>query len=384
MSEPMTEQEIEAARKLCSLAHPADPHMSCADCCDAAVTRRDLAALVPDLLAQLKLATSTSDGYREAHMAYQRWAAVHAPSATGDEAKREVIDARLRDASPATDVTDWAVMYRQVAGERDRLAAKLISSRRLSDGTEPAVGQRVVTVREVATKWGLAHAHDDLVHEITSLLGGHTHLVECGAKQVGVGMLKLAPAGADVTCRSCRGWREQMARMRADAEVYRAEQIGEVHRFKADLEAALREVERLRPFEREIVGARDEIAALELTTISLEEMCALVERSDPPEEPTHPVTLTLDHACDCCGAILRVGEDVAHFDGEGPEDVAIMHWGPCPEPDRWRIEYRLDSAPFGEGPVDAFEAFRRAMHYRGLCGVTNIRLVRVRKEPARG
>jgi hypothetical protein len=49
------------------------------------------------LLASLERANKTSDGYRDAHMAYQRWAAVHAPDAVGDDAKREAIDARLAE-----------------------------------------------------------------------------------------------------------------------------------------------------------------------------------------------------------------------------------------------------------------------------------------------
>jgi hypothetical protein len=53
-------------------------------------------AVCEQLLAALKLATLTSAGHRDAHMAYQRWAAVHAPDAVGDEAKRAVIDGLIR------------------------------------------------------------------------------------------------------------------------------------------------------------------------------------------------------------------------------------------------------------------------------------------------
>lgn len=90
----------------------------------------------------------------------------------------------------------------------------------LFDLVEPQVGQRVVTVRETAERWHMPHAHDGLVHEITSLLGGHSHLVECGPQQIGVKMLRLAPAGSEVTCPHCRGWRSQMAKMRADSDAY--------------------------------------------------------------------------------------------------------------------------------------------------------------------
>lgn len=159
------------------------------------------------------------------------------------------------------DNLDWAGMYRQVAEERDRLAKALITRQRLADGTEPQVGQRVVTVAEVAAEWHMPHAHNEHVHEITSLLGGDTHLVECGPTQISVRMLRLAPEGAEVTCPNCRGWREQMARRRADAEVYRREQIGEIHRIKAELECSMVDRERLRRLIVEScaqVGVRDD------------------------------------------------------------------------------------------------------------------------------
>lgn len=121
--------------------------------------------------------------------------------------------------SGVDDNLDWAGMYRQVANERDRLAGELMKRRRLSDGTEPAVGQHVMIVHDIAVRMGLGHSNDGLVHEITSLLSGDTHLVECGPTQYGVGMLRLA--NNDVTCRACLGWREQMNKMKADAEAYR-------------------------------------------------------------------------------------------------------------------------------------------------------------------
>lgn len=130
-----------------------------------------------------------------------------------------------RDEAQVDDRLDWAGMYRQVAEERDRLAQALLSRQRMSDGVEPVVGQRVVTVREVAERWHLGHAHDDRVHEITSLLGGYSHLVECGPQQIGSSMLRLAPEGSEVTCPNCLDWRDQMARMKIDAEVFRRTQF---------------------------------------------------------------------------------------------------------------------------------------------------------------
>lgn len=127
----------------------------------------------------------------------------------------------------------------------DRLRAELgsrwLERRVLSDGAVPAVGQRVVTVRDVAEKWGLAHGHDDLVHEITSLLGGDCHLVECGPRQIGMAMLRLAPAGSDVTCPHCRGWHDQREKWAIDAKVYREAQfkVRDLTQRIADLEKEL-------------------------------------------------------------------------------------------------------------------------------------------------
>lgn len=52
--------------------------------------------LCTQLLAALKTAQETSDGYRDLHAAWQRWGAVHAPDAIGDEAKRAEIVAKLQ------------------------------------------------------------------------------------------------------------------------------------------------------------------------------------------------------------------------------------------------------------------------------------------------
>lgn len=161
----------------------------------------------------------------------------------------------------------WAEVTKQEIGGldftphrfRDLLRSRWFERRTLADGTPPAVGQRVVTVREVAESWGMAHAHDELVHEITSLLSGDTHLVECGARQIGVRMLRLAPPGAEVTCPSCRGWREQMARLSADSQAFRETQfrVAELERHAERLRAALRSI---------IAAARNE------STISIVEL----------------------------------------------------------------------------------------------------------------
>lgn len=116
------------------------------------------------------------------------------------------------------------------------------AGRRLSDGTMPAVGQRVVTVREVAERWGLGHAHDELVHEITRLLGDDGP-VECGPTQFGRGMLRLAAEGSEVTCPHCLGWHEQCEKWRIDAVVFRETQfkVKELEARAAELEEQLSE-----------------------------------------------------------------------------------------------------------------------------------------------
>jgi hypothetical protein len=122
----------------------------------------------------------------------------------------------------------------------------------------------------------------------------------------------------------------------------------------------------------------------------MERLAAAEDDVGLAERPGHPVTLTLDHACDCCGAILPAGADVAHFDGEEPEDTAIMHWGPCPEPDLWFVDYR------SWGPEDECEHTGRhharpyeeahliATRMRALPGVLDVKLVRKREEARRG
>jgi hypothetical protein len=158
-----------------------------------------------------------------------------------DDYTRGLFDARCAYAKAWADATDNEISALDFTPDRLRaeLQSRWLERRSLADGTVPAVGQRVVTVREVAERWGLVHGHDDLVHEITSLLGGDCHLVECGPEQIGVGMLRLAPAGSDVTCGACRGWHAENERRRIDALVFRetqfkvAELTAEVTRLRA-------------------------------------------------------------------------------------------------------------------------------------------------------
>jgi hypothetical protein len=60
--------------------------------CVMSIRKVDEGSLCGELLESLRLASTTSDGYRDAHAAYQRWAARLAPDAIGDEAKRAAIE----------------------------------------------------------------------------------------------------------------------------------------------------------------------------------------------------------------------------------------------------------------------------------------------------
>ena len=66
-----------------------------ANLCVMSIRKVDEASLCGELLESLRLASTTSDGYRDAHAAYQRWAARLAPDAIGDEARREAIEGMI-------------------------------------------------------------------------------------------------------------------------------------------------------------------------------------------------------------------------------------------------------------------------------------------------
>jgi len=161
-----------------------------------------------------------------------------------DEYTRGLLDARRAYAKEWAAATDNEISAIDFTPDRLRaeLQSRWLERRCLADGSVPAVGQRVVTVLEVAERWGLGHGHDDLVHEITSLLGGDCHLVECGPEQIGVGMLRLAPAGSVVTCSACRGWHAENERRRIDAQVFRETQF-KVAELTADRDRHARRAE---------------------------------------------------------------------------------------------------------------------------------------------
>lgn len=153
-----------------------------------------------------------------------------------DDYTRGLLDARRAYAQVWADVTRREVHVVDFTTQRfqDELHTRWLERRWMADGTVPVVGQRVVTVREVAERWRMPHAHDEYVHEITSLLGGDTHLVECGPRQMGLGMLRLAPEGSEVTCPQCIGWHAFREQSRIDAEAYRAEQFKRADERRAE------------------------------------------------------------------------------------------------------------------------------------------------------
>ena len=57
----MTAEEIAAARALCAQVHPTDALLSCADCCESARRRRDLAGLSARLIAEVDALTKERD-----------------------------------------------------------------------------------------------------------------------------------------------------------------------------------------------------------------------------------------------------------------------------------------------------------------------------------
>jgi hypothetical protein len=88
----------------------------------------DAHVLCGELLESLRLASTTSDGYRDAHATYRRWAARLAPDAIGDEAKRAAIEASAAPRAAEARPMNEHLYALQVLHERtEREVAKLIS-----------------------------------------------------------------------------------------------------------------------------------------------------------------------------------------------------------------------------------------------------------------
>lgn len=110
---------------------------------------------------------------------------------------------------------------------------------------------------------------------------------------------------------------------------------------------------------------------------------AALEIGDPPEEPHDGAIASREVACECCGGMIALGTDVAVWrDGER---FAVMHWGPCPEPDMWEIRWTYRSGETGHTtkPRSLEEAFAYAVDFkRRYPDMPRVRLVRC-KEPRR-
>ena len=68
----MTDFDVAVARRLIEAAHPADARMACADCCPAARTRRDMAALLPAALDEIERLTGCLTKANDNHETFER------------------------------------------------------------------------------------------------------------------------------------------------------------------------------------------------------------------------------------------------------------------------------------------------------------------------
>lgn len=105
----------------------------------------------------------------------------------------------------------WAIRQLRAAARR----LESLDLRCLADGKRVRLGMRVVLDRAALERHRLAHAYDDKVHEITSLLGGDCQLVGLGPRQMSVSELRRAPRGSTVSCGQCARWPETVARWKS-------------------------------------------------------------------------------------------------------------------------------------------------------------------------
>lgn len=94
-----------------------------------------------ELMEQLDLANKNSNAYRDAHMAYQRWASKLAPEAVGDAEKREAIGATNAEVQRLTTRRD----------ELLALVARISQEEPLPDEVQNALDQRGALLAEVGT-----------------------------------------------------------------------------------------------------------------------------------------------------------------------------------------------------------------------------------------
>jgi hypothetical protein len=103
---------------------------------------------------------------------------------------------------------------------------------------------------------------------------------------------------------------------------------------------------------------------------------------EPAEEPACEAMAGGDVRCECCGLTIMAGEPVDIFDDGGR--WVNVHPGPCPEPEMWTVQHEGDQSPDDFIPRPFEAAYVLARNIRRWCRLPSIRLVRVRKGPARG
>lgn len=101
--------------------------------------------------------------------------------------------------------------------------------------------------------------------------------------------------------------------------------------------------------EPRIYLAHDDIGALVLTTEQALELEDRLARAREDIDATLDSVTATDGAsllvgsrcecCECCGRSMPIGTLVATFWDDRGE--VTMHWGRCPEPERWQIQWQL-------------------------------------------
>jgi hypothetical protein len=127
----------------------------------------------------IKTAQATSDGYRDLHLAWQRWAVKHAPMAIGDDQKREAIDERIA-ASGASGEEVARLNERHEA--HLRLIASISQPTPLPSELEGWEGQRAALVAEVgALRSRVAELEASMLADIEAVCEAESETVRIGA-----------------------------------------------------------------------------------------------------------------------------------------------------------------------------------------------------------
>ncbi len=151
--------------------------------------------------------------------------------------------------------------------------------------------------------------------------------------------------------------------------------------------ATLRQVSEERDVAKtEAVEAAATMSLLEAATEIVRQQAAEVHRlraaleiDEPAEEPGTRIIVGCDYRCHICGGAIPAESEAAVFESPG----AIMHWGPCPKPDLWGVEYKFDDLTdwirrrSGDGAWPYEDARNIGRDVAAEHGVVRVRLVRV-------